>query len=133
MASHKSNKQHYQPRSTWAYLVPENSSCIHRNLIPQSITHILYAYLMRMPIPMKQTQHSARTKKRPTNLSIRTDLLERAKQLNINLSAAFELFLEQHLAQQHRQAWQEKNQPAIEDYNQQVAKRGVFSKGRRQF
>ena len=82
---------------------------------------------------MKHTRSNIPSKKRPTNLSIRADLLDMAKQLNTNLSAAFEIFLEQHLAHQNRKAWQEKNRQAIEDYNRQVELRGIFSQGRRQF
>jgi antitoxin CcdA len=95
---------------------------------------IYYAHLSSALDPiMKRTSTPAPARKRPTNLSIRGDLLERAKQLNINLSAAFETFLEQHLAEQSRHAWRENNQEAIADYNQQVETHGVFSKGRRRF
>jgi len=71
--------------------------------------------------------------KKSANLSINADLLQQAKQLNINLSQT----LEQHLAELVRQAqrsqWLAENQSALEAYNLRIEKQGVFSDGLRRF
>jgi len=64
--------------------------------------------------------------KRATNLSINSDLLKQARAIGINVSN----FLEQALAAQvhrHRQAqWLKENKEAIEQYNAEVERTGVF-------
>ena len=71
--------------------------------------------------------------KKSANLSINADLLQQAKQLNINLSRT----LEQHLIEIIRQAqssrWQEENKNALDEYNRRIETRGSFSDGLRRF
>ena len=71
--------------------------------------------------------------KKSANLSINADLLQQAKQLNINLSQV----LEQHLAEIVRQAqrgqWVAENQLALQAYNQHIDLHGTFSDGLRRF
>ncbi len=71
--------------------------------------------------------------KKSANLSINADLLQQAKQLNINLSQT----LEQHLAEIVRQAqrgqWLAENKSALDEYNRRVESRGTFSDGLRRF
>jgi len=71
--------------------------------------------------------------KKSANLSINADLLQQARQLNINLSQT----LEQHLAELVRQAqhsqWREENKQALNEYNRRIAVRGTFSDGLRRF
>jgi len=71
--------------------------------------------------------------KKPTNLSINSDLLQQARELHINLSQTLELRLAEILRDQKRREWQEENQEAIEEYNRRIEARGVFSDGLRQF
>lgn len=71
--------------------------------------------------------------KKPTNLSINSDLLQQAKENHINLSQTLELRLTEILRDQKRQEWQRENQEAIEEYNRRIEARGVFSDGLRQF
>lgn len=71
--------------------------------------------------------------KKPTNLSINSDLLQQAKEQHINLSQTLELRLVEILRDQKRREWQEENQEAIEAYNKRIEARGVFSDGMRQF
>ena len=72
-------------------------------------------------------------RKQSANLSIRSDLLQRAKQNNINLSQTLEERLEQILRARDREAWLENNREAIEAANDYVAHRGLWSEGLRQF
>jgi antitoxin CcdA len=71
--------------------------------------------------------------KKSANLSINADLLQQAKQLNINLSQT----LEQHLAKIVRQVkseqWLAENRNALDEYNRRIETRGTFSDGLRQF
>lgn len=71
--------------------------------------------------------------KRPANVSIRSDLLEKARRHEINLSRALEERLEEMIRQKERDAWLERNRGAIEAYNERVEREGVFSDGLRSF
>ena len=72
-------------------------------------------------------------KKKSTNLSIRSDLLQRARNRNISLSKTLEQSLERILREHDRQAWIEENQEALEAANRFVAERGLWSDGLRMF
>ena len=60
-------------------------------------------------------------------MSIRSDLVRRAKALKVNLSQLLERALEAELKERERLEWLERNAEAIAAYNSQVAERGVFS------
>ena len=74
-----------------------------------------------------------RSRKKAANLSVDTDLLERAKHLKLNLSQVFETGLSEAIRQRQREEWLKKNRAAIEAYNDYVDKHGVFSDGLRSF
>jgi len=71
--------------------------------------------------------------KKSTNLSINSDLLQQAKNHNINLSQTLELRLAEILRDEKRRNWQEENREALEEYNRRIEAGGVFSDGLRQF
>ncbi len=71
--------------------------------------------------------------KRATNLSINSDLLKKARALEINLSAALEQALVEQIRAKQREDWKRQNQEAIEAYNNHVDDHGVFSDGLRSF
>ena len=71
--------------------------------------------------------------KKPTNLSINSDLLKKARDLEINLSAALEQALTNQLKAKQTQQWLEQNKSAIAAYNQAVDENGVFGDGLRSF
>lgn len=71
--------------------------------------------------------------KRPTNLSVNSDLLEQARALNINLSRALEESLEARIREEKRRRWLADNKQAIEAYNKRIEEHGVFSDGMRSF
>lgn len=66
-------------------------------------------------------------------MSINSDLLEKAKQNNINLSATLEKSLEAILLEKEKIKWEEENQKALEIYNQNVERLGTFSDAMRSF
>lgn len=70
--------------------------------------------------------------KKSTNLSINSDLLQKAKAHRINLSKALEQRLIEILLAENRQKWREENQEAIEAYNRRI-RAGVFSDDLRRF
>jgi antitoxin CcdA len=71
--------------------------------------------------------------KKSANLSINADLLQRAKQLNINLSQTLEQHLAEIIRQAQRSQWLADNQGALDEYNRRIEKRGTFSGGLRRF
>lgn len=71
--------------------------------------------------------------KKATNLSVNADLLARARECDINLSATLERALLEALRQKQRAAWVRDNREAIDAYNAQVEEHGVFSDGTRTF
>lgn len=62
---------------------------------------------------------------------INTDLLQQAKQLNINLSQT----LAQHLAEivRRRSQWLAENKSALDEYNRRIELHGTFSDSLRRF
>ena len=71
--------------------------------------------------------------KKPTNLSVRTDLLEEARALGINLSQTLETALATEVKKAKEKQWLEENRAGIEAYNREVAEHGLFSDAFRQF
>jgi antitoxin CcdA len=75
----------------------------------------------------------AATLKKPTNLSIRSDLLEEARALDINLSSEFEKHLVEVIRQRRAERWLKDNREAIAAYNRYFEKYGAWSDGLRGF
>lgn len=72
-------------------------------------------------------------KKKATNVSINTDLLEKAKFYKINISSTIEKSLEELVKECESKKWEEENKEAIDNYNERVSKNGLFSDGLRSF
>jgi antitoxin CcdA len=71
--------------------------------------------------------------KKATNLSINSDLLEKARRMNINLSATLEQALAEQLRAAQRELWKRENADAIKEYNRRVEKTGTFGDSVRKF
>ena len=71
--------------------------------------------------------------KRAANLSVNGDLLNKAKELDINLSATLEQALAEALKKKQREQWLVENRKAINAYNEHVEAHGVFSDDLRSF
>lgn len=69
----------------------------------------------------------AALRKKPTNVSIRADLLAEAKARRINLSATLEAALEDAFRESRQAAWQEQNREAIAAYGRHVERDGLFA------
>jgi antitoxin CcdA len=76
---------------------------------------------------------SPRRRKRAANLSVDDALLDRARELGLNLSQVFEAGLTEAIRQRQREEWLKKNRAALDAYNEHVEKDGVFSDGLRSF
>lgn len=72
-------------------------------------------------------------KKKATNVTINSDLLEKAKYYKINISSSIEKTLEKLVKEAEIKKWEEENKIAIEEYNKRVSKNGLFSDGLRSF
>ncbi len=71
--------------------------------------------------------------KKPTNVSINSDLLSQARALKVNLSATLERALAEQLRAKQRAQWKEENAEAIREYNEHVEQQGTFSDSVRKF
>lgn len=71
--------------------------------------------------------------KKPANLSVNSDLLKKARDLDVNLSSVLEQALEEEVKLRLRERWLRENQAAIAEYNARVDAGGVFSDGVRGF
>lgn len=71
--------------------------------------------------------------KKPTNVSINSDLLSQARALKVNLSATLERALAEQLRTKQRAQWKEENAEAIREYNEHVERHGTFGDSVRKF
>jgi antitoxin CcdA len=74
-----------------------------------------------------------RKTRKAANLSVREDLVRRARALGLNLSEVLENALEAAVRDAERAAWESDNRDAIDAYNERVSKHGVFGDGWRTF
>ena len=71
--------------------------------------------------------------KKSANLSINSDLLNKAKELDINLSATLEYALAESVREKQRALWIAENKDAMEAYSRHVEESCVFSDSFRSF
>ena len=71
--------------------------------------------------------------KKATNVTINSDLLQKAKAYKINISKNFEAYLTEVVRQREEQQWREENRLAIDKQNERIEKEGSFSDGIRRF
>ena len=75
----------------------------------------------------------SRPLKKSANLSIRSDLLQVAKNDNINLSQMLEQVLTEYCKKKQQQVWIEENSKAFCDYNRLIEEHGLYCDGRKLF
>jgi len=71
--------------------------------------------------------------KKPTNLTVNSDLLSQAKDYKINLSATLETALADALKLRKIELWKEENKESISVYNEKIEEYGLFSDEIRMF
>jgi antitoxin CcdA len=94
--------------------------------------HMKTARRIAKPSPAKHVRRR-RAHKAPTNLSLRIDLVQRAKALGLNLSEVVESALEKAIREAEQARWLAENEKAIECYNSVIEKYGMFGDEFRQF
>ena len=82
---------------------------------------------------MRNLRQATNQKRKPVNLSLRQDLVEQAKSLNVNVSHVAEQALEEEVRRAKEAAWLKENADAIKEYNERVDRRGVYIEDLRQF
>jgi antitoxin CcdA len=92
---------------------------------------IAYAHYIRALIMNSIYDPSA--PKKPTNVSINSELLRKAKEFEINLSATLEQALVEKVKQRQQELWLSANKSAIDEYNQYTEQNANFNDPLRSF
>jgi antitoxin CcdA len=92
---------------------------LQRHTIAHNLCALKEALNMHIP-------YNSDAPKKPTNLTVNSDLLKQAKALNLNLSSTLESALVEKIKESQREAWKRENKEAIEVYNKRVDERGTF-------
>lgn len=71
--------------------------------------------------------------KRPANVSVKAELLDKAKYLGINLSRTLEERLAELVREAEAREWLAQNRRALDAYNKRIERDGVWSDGLRGF
>lgn len=74
-----------------------------------------------------------KARKKPTNVSVDGDLLNRARDLHVNISSVLEQALEKTVKEKLREQWLAENRDGIAQYNELVDAVGVYSDDERAF
>lgn len=80
-----------------------------------------------------QPLYDLKAPKKPTNLSLNSDLLQKSRALKINLSATLEQALADKLANSAAAQWSLENKNSIQAYNDFVDENGCFGDDFREF
>ncbi len=80
---------------------------------------------------MKNAHARPPPRRRATNVSLRSDLVEEARVLKINLSRELEARLEFLVKEARAAQWKKENQGAIAAYARFVEKHGIWNEGER--
>lgn len=71
--------------------------------------------------------------KKATNVTINSDLLQKAKSYKINISKNFEAYLAEVVKKREEEQWLEENKAAMDAVNERIEKEGLFSDEHRRF
>jgi len=65
--------------------------------------------------------------KKPTNLTVNSDLLSQAKDLKMNISSVLESALIESIKKAKKEDWINENKTAMKNYNERIKEYGLFS------
>lgn len=82
---------------------------------------------MRLWLDFMQKYFDVNAPKKATNLSVNSDLLKKARSLEINLSATLEHALALQVRKAAREEWLSENEEAINSLNDLAENNGLFS------
>jgi antitoxin CcdA len=77
--------------------------------------------------------NNTRAPKKPASIKANSNVLEKSKKLNTNLSATLEDTLDEQVRADRHDQWKRENAKAIQAYNRFVEDNGAFSDGLRKF
>ena len=80
-----------------------------------------------------QQIYDKKAPKKPTNLSVNSNLLAKARDLDINLSATLEKALEAEVRQSTKEKWLNDNKQALGNCNSLAREHGLFADKHRGF
>jgi antitoxin CcdA len=83
--------------------------------------------------PRSHSLYDRKASRKPTSLSVNSDLLEKARELGVDVATTLEEALASEVHKRQRETWLAENREAIEAYNELVARDGAFSNGLRGF
>jgi antitoxin CcdA len=72
-----------------------------------------------------RTYNKEKSLKKATNLTLNTEVLAEAKKLGINISKAYDAFLESLVRQEKERLWKLENAKFISEYNQITDEEGL--------
>ncbi len=75
---------------------------------------------------MRYERNNEYARKRPINLTIRADLIEQAKELDLNTSKAAEVGIAAAIKAAREKAWREESKEWIKAHNESVAREGLL-------
>jgi antitoxin CcdA len=81
------------------------------------------------PAASSHLLYDRKASRKPTRLSVNSDLLDKARELGVDLANTLEEALAVEVHKRQREVWLAENQEAIEAYNELVERTGVFSAG----
>src|SRR5689334_20669049 len=80
--------------------------------------NLLLAYTVRMPAPKRAAHepvlYDREAARKPMRLSVNSDLLEKARELDVDLAATLEEALALEVHRRRREAWLKENREAVE-------------------
>lgn len=82
---------------------------------------------------MESAPEKTKPKRKPTNLSVRVDLLQIARKDGLNLSGMLENSLLDYCEKKREKEWVEENRAGIEAYNERIDSSGIFASKLRRF
>ncbi|CAM2163104.1 antitoxin CcdA [Paraburkholderia sacchari] len=80
-----------------------------------------------------QAQNQPKLTRKPTNVSLPTDLLERARELNVNVSRASESGVREAVEAAEARAWADKHADFIAEMNARIERDGLPLEEHRMF
>lgn len=92
--------------------------------VPEFNMAKVYKQSVPKPTTIAESRMAHGTGKQRLNLTVRGDLLQRAKDIGLNLSQVMEQGLTQQLRQTEAAHWQQENAVAIAAYNARVERDG---------
>ncbi|MGU7785097.1 type II toxin-antitoxin system CcdA family antitoxin [Burkholderia sp. PU8-34] len=95
---------------------------------------MIHAYVVQADVAAgEQSRKIAKATRKPTNVSLPSELLERAKELHVNISRASERGLREEVQEAEARAWAEAHADFIAEMNTRIERDGLPLEEHRMF